>query len=185
MLDLDRQALARGVTAVSAGNHAIAVAYAAQLLGAEAKVVMPKSASPIRVARVRSYGGEVVLVDDVGQAFAKAEEIQKEEGRTFVHPYEGPLTHTTAGLEFPRRSRSRCRDHPHRRAGSGHGGGVKALHMQGLWRGAGRVTPCSVPRPDRRRQSSADFCRQPGRSHAAVQLRYVPAVCGRDRVDRR
>ena len=92
MLDLDRQALARGVTAVSAGNHAIAVAYAAQLLGAEAKVVMPKSASPIRVARVRSYGGEVVLVDDVGQAFAKAEEIQKEEGRTFVHPYEGPLT---------------------------------------------------------------------------------------------
>ncbi|MDI9546482.1 MAG: threonine/serine dehydratase [Chloroflexota bacterium] len=103
MLDLDRQALARGVTAVSAGNHAIAVAYAAQLLGAEAKVVMPKSASPIRVARVRSYGGEVVLVDDVGQAFAKAEEIQKEEGRTFVHPYEGPLTArgtATAGLEF-------------------------------------------------------------------------------------
>ena len=103
MLDLDRQALARGVTAVSAGNHAIAVAYAAQLLGAEAKVVMPKSASPIRVARVRSYGGEVVLVDDVGQAFAKAEEIQKEEGRTFVHPYEGPLTArgtATVGLEF-------------------------------------------------------------------------------------
>lgn len=103
MLDLDRRALARGVTAVSAGNHAIAVAYAAQLLGAEAKVVMPKSASPIRMARVRSYGGEVVLVDDVGQAFAKAEEIQKEEGRTFVHPYEGPLTArgtATAGLEF-------------------------------------------------------------------------------------
>ncbi len=51
MFDLDRAALARGVTAVSAGNHAIAVAYAAQLLGASAKVVMPKSASPIRVTR--------------------------------------------------------------------------------------------------------------------------------------
>ncbi len=88
MLDLDRQALARGVTAVSAGNHAIAVAYAAQLLGAEAKVVMPKSASPIGWRASVRMGGEVVLVDDVGQAFAKAEEIQKEEGRTFVHPYE-------------------------------------------------------------------------------------------------
>jgi threonine dehydratase len=103
MFDLERQALARGVTAVSAGNHAIAVAYAAQLLGAEAKVVMPKSASPIRVARARSYGAEVVLADDVGQAFAKVEEIQKEEGRTFVHPYEGPLTArgtATVGLEL-------------------------------------------------------------------------------------
>ncbi len=103
MFDLDRAALARGVTAVSAGNHAIAVAYAAQLLGASAKVVMPKSASPIRVTRARAYGAEVVLVDDVSQAFARVEQIRQEEGRTFVHPFEGPLTAlgtATVGLEF-------------------------------------------------------------------------------------
>lgn len=103
MFDLDHDALARGVTAVSAGNHAIAVAYAAHLLGTSAKVVMPKSASPIRVARSRSYGAEVVVVEDIGQAFAEVERIQKEEGRTFVHPFEGPLTAlgtATVGLEF-------------------------------------------------------------------------------------
>ena len=71
MLNLDRPALDKGVTAVSAGNHAIAVAYAARLLGATAKVVMPKTANPIRVSRCRSYGAEVILVDDVAQAFER------------------------------------------------------------------------------------------------------------------
>ena len=103
MLGLDPEALARGVTAVSAGNHAIAVAYAAKLLGTSAKVVMPKTASPIRVSRSREYGAEVVLVDDVGQAFDEVERIQREENRTFVHPFEGPQTvrgTATVGLEF-------------------------------------------------------------------------------------
>jgi len=103
MLDLDQNALAHGVTAVSAGNHAIAVAFAAELLGTTAKVVMPKTANPFRVARCRSYGAEVVLVDDVQQAFARVQQIQQEEGRVFVHPYEGPLTAlgtATVGLEF-------------------------------------------------------------------------------------
>lgn len=103
MLDLDAAALARGVTAVSAGNHAIAVAYAARLLGTSAKVVMPNSASPIRVARSEEAGAEVVLVEDVGKAFDEVERIQREEGRTFVHPFEGPLTvrgTATVGMEF-------------------------------------------------------------------------------------
>jgi len=103
MLDLDPEELQRGVTAVSAGNHAIAVAYAAQLLGTTAKVVMPKSANPFRVARCRAYGAMVELVDDVQQAFARVQQIQEEEGRIFVHPYEGPLTAlgtATVGLEF-------------------------------------------------------------------------------------
>lgn len=105
MLDLDRETLARGVTAVSAGNHAIAVAFAAQMLQTSAKVVMPKTASPIRVARCQSYGAEVVLVDDVQTAFAKVEQIREEEQRAFVHPFEGPLTAlgtATVGLEFCR-----------------------------------------------------------------------------------
>ncbi|MSP82799.1 MAG: pyridoxal-phosphate dependent enzyme, partial [Alphaproteobacteria bacterium] len=53
MLNLPKEVLARGVTAVSAGNHAIATAYAASILGTTAKVVMMKTANPIRVARCR------------------------------------------------------------------------------------------------------------------------------------
>jgi threonine dehydratase len=103
MLNLDQAALARGVTAVSAGNHAIAVAYAAQLLGATAKVVMPKTASPVRVANCQAYGAEVELVEDTHRAFERVREIEAEEGRTFVHPFEGPLTAlgtATLGLEL-------------------------------------------------------------------------------------
>lgn len=103
MLDLAPGELRQGVTAVSAGNHAIAVAYSAQLLGTTAKVVMPKTANPFRVARCRAYGAAVELVDDVQQAFARVQQIQEEEGRVFVHPYEGPLTAlgtATLGLEF-------------------------------------------------------------------------------------
>jgi threonine dehydratase len=92
MLNLPKDALARGVTAVSAGNHAIAVAYAAKTLGASAKVVMMKTANPFRVERCRSYGAEVVLAEDVHSAFDTVKRIEKEEGRSFVHPYEGELT---------------------------------------------------------------------------------------------
>ena len=107
MMALDPAALARGVTAVSAGNHAIAVAYAARILGTTAKVVMMKSANPFRVARCRGYGGEVVLAKDVHEAFALVKRIESEEGRTFVHPYEGPLTalgNATLGLELMRQA---------------------------------------------------------------------------------
>ncbi len=103
MLDLDRAHLQRGVTAVSAGNHAIAVAYAASLLDTSAKVVMPRTANPLRVERCRALGAEVVLADDVKLAFAHVTRIQEEEGRHFVHPFEGPLTALgtgTVALEF-------------------------------------------------------------------------------------
>jgi threonine dehydratase len=103
MLSLGSEALARGVTAVSAGNHAIAVAYAAGVLGTTAKVVMPKSASPFRVARCRELGAQVELVDDVHRAFERVAEIESAEGRSFVHPFEGPLTilgTATLGLEL-------------------------------------------------------------------------------------
>ncbi|HEV7500423.1 MAG TPA: pyridoxal-phosphate dependent enzyme, partial [Vicinamibacteria bacterium] len=103
MLELDREALGRGVTAVSAGNHAIAVAYAAQALGSTAKVVMPKTASPFRVAKCRERGAEVELVEDVHRAFERVKEVEAQEGRTFVHPFEGPRTAlgtATLGLEL-------------------------------------------------------------------------------------
>jgi len=105
MLALAPEVLARGVTAVSAGNHAMAVAYAARTLGTTAKVVMPKSANPARVEGSRAYGAEVVLVDDVHQAFDEVHRIEREEGRTFVHPFEGfrtALGTATVGFELSR-----------------------------------------------------------------------------------
>jgi threonine dehydratase len=103
MRTLDADALARGVTAISAGNHAMAVGYAAGVLGTSAKVVMPRNANPGRIAGCRRYGAEVVLVDDVHIGFAEVERIAKDEGRTFVHPFEGPgtaLGTATLGLEL-------------------------------------------------------------------------------------
>ena len=103
MLSLTPDALARGVTAVSAGNHAMAVAYAARSLGTTAKVVMPRTANAFRVSRCRQLGAEVILAEDVHQAFDRVRQIEAEEGRTFVHPFEGPQTFlgtATLGLEF-------------------------------------------------------------------------------------
>jgi threonine dehydratase len=107
MLNLPGDALARGVTAFSAGNHAIATAYAARILGTTAKVVMMRAASPARIARCRGLGAEVVLAEDVHAAFDTVRRIERDEGRTFVHPYEGPLTAlgtATLGLEIVRQS---------------------------------------------------------------------------------
>jgi threonine dehydratase len=105
MLALAPDQLRRGVTAVSAGNHAAAVAYAAQRLSTTAKVVMPQSADPARVALCRSYGAEVVLAPDVHEAFSLTRHIEVSEGRSFIHPFEGPLVSLgtgTLGLELLR-----------------------------------------------------------------------------------
>ena len=103
MLDLDAAALQRGVTGVSAGNHAISLGYCARILGTTAKVVMPKTANPFRVRVCKELGATVELVDNVHDAFARVKEIEATEGRTFVHPYEGPKTAlgtASVGLEF-------------------------------------------------------------------------------------
>ncbi len=106
-LALDEEARRRGVTAVSAGNHAIATAFAARAVGTSAKVVMPKTANPARVAACRAYGAEVVLAEDVYAAFEEVERIRKAEGRSFVHPFEGELTAlgtATVGYELARQA---------------------------------------------------------------------------------
>lgn len=103
MLDLDAAALQRGVTGVSAGNHAISLGYCARRLGTTAKVVMPKNANPYRVQVCRELGATVELVDNVHDAFARVKQIETSEGRTFVHPYEGPKTAlgtASVGMEF-------------------------------------------------------------------------------------
>lgn len=94
---------AAGVTAVSAGNHAVATAYAAQAVGASAKIVMISTANPVRIEACRMHGAELVLVDDVHEAFHVAERIRETEGRFLVHPFEGPAIATgtgTVGLEI-------------------------------------------------------------------------------------
>lgn len=100
---LPQEQLRSGVTAVSAGNHAIATAFAARVLGTTAKVVMTRSANPARIAACRAFGGDVVLADDVHDAFDVAERIRQDEGRYFVHPFEGvpvALGTGTLGLEI-------------------------------------------------------------------------------------
>ena len=89
MLSLSREQLKKGVTAVSAGNHAVAVAWAAHVMGASARVVIISPANPARVQAARSWGAKVDLIDNAEAAFRKALNIEKNEGRTLVHPFEG------------------------------------------------------------------------------------------------
>ena len=103
MLRLTPEQRKRGITAVSAGNHAIAAAYAAQSLGVHAKVVMISTANPFRVALCRAFGAELVLAPDAHAAFEQVAQIEKDEGRALIHPYEGLGTATgtaTLGLEL-------------------------------------------------------------------------------------
>ena len=103
MMALDAAALERGVTGVSAGNHAMAVGYAARELGTSAKVVMPRNANPARVAGCRALGAEVTLVEDAHRAFEEVRRIEAEEGRSFIHPFDGFWTAcgtATLGLEL-------------------------------------------------------------------------------------
>ncbi|MBX3702375.1 MAG: pyridoxal-phosphate dependent enzyme [Steroidobacteraceae bacterium] len=94
---------ARGVCAISAGNHAIAVAFAARAVGTSAKVVMKADSNPFRVEQCRRYGAEIELAADVHAGFRRVQEIAEAEGRTFIHPYEGLRVAAgtgTLGLEF-------------------------------------------------------------------------------------
>jgi len=107
MQALDEEARKRGVTAVSAGNHAMAVAYAARAMGSHAKVVMPSNANPARVAASKALGAEIEQLDDIAEAFARVEEIERTEGRKFLHPFEGEhmaIGSGMLGMEFLRQT---------------------------------------------------------------------------------
>jgi threonine dehydratase len=87
---------------VSGGNHAIAVARVAGTLGLDALVLMPKVTPRFNVDLATKYGARIELCDDAAEAFAKAEDYQRQ-GRLFVHPYDDPAIiagHGTLGLEF-------------------------------------------------------------------------------------
>src|SRR5674476_569991 len=89
LVSLSEPERARGVIAMSAGNHAQAVAYHAARLGIPATIVMPVTTPFVKVAATRSHGAEVVLDGEtVADAQARCEQIQAERGLTLVHPYD-------------------------------------------------------------------------------------------------
>ena len=94
----------RGVIAISAGNHAQAVAWGAAQQGLDALVVMYRSASETKIAATREYGAVVDLeAADPAEAFERLDELLDETGRTLVHPFDDPLTiagQGTVGLEI-------------------------------------------------------------------------------------
>lgn len=103
---LDAATRARGITAISAGNHALAAAWVARRVGTHAKIVMINKGNSFRADRCRAMGAELIPMDDATAGFELVERITAEEGRTFVHPFEGPFTSAgtaTVGLEL-------CRD---------------------------------------------------------------------------
>lgn len=82
---------ARGVIAMSAGNHAQAVARHAQLLGIKATIVMPRFTPSTKITRTAAWGAEVVQHgDDLAQAAAHAHHLAETRQLVFVHPYDDP-----------------------------------------------------------------------------------------------
>jgi len=91
MASLPAEALAKGVIAASAGNHAQGVALSAQKLNCRAVIVMPTTTPQIKIDAVKSRGAEVVLFgDSYSDAYTHSLELEKSEGLTFVHPYDDP-----------------------------------------------------------------------------------------------
>ncbi|HVV79352.1 MAG TPA: threonine ammonia-lyase [Pseudolabrys sp.] len=82
----------RGIVAMSAGNHAQAVAYHAARLGIPATIVMPVTTPAVKVAATRSHGAEVVLEgESVADAQVACERLMQERSLTLVHPYDDQL----------------------------------------------------------------------------------------------
>ncbi|MGD8320657.1 MAG: threonine/serine dehydratase [Gemmatimonadota bacterium] len=88
LLRLSEEERRRGVITISAGNHAQAVAWAAQTAGTSAVVVMPEHASRTKVEASLGYGAEVILHGDARAAFARAYELAEERDLCFVHPFD-------------------------------------------------------------------------------------------------
>jgi threonine dehydratase len=101
---LDDEHRSRGVVAASAGSHAQGVSYAAYRLGAPATVVMPRGVSDTTVGVCRAYGAEVLLEGDMyDDTLVLAHRIERDQGKTFIHPYADPLIvagQGTVGLEI-------------------------------------------------------------------------------------
>jgi threonine dehydratase len=91
LLQMDEATRARGVIAASAGNHAQAVAYHGARLGIPVTIVMPSPTPTIKVMQTEGHGATIVLHGEMfDEAYARARELEKERGLTFVHPFDDP-----------------------------------------------------------------------------------------------
>ncbi|WP_316859625.1 threonine ammonia-lyase [uncultured Cohaesibacter sp.] len=91
LLSLSDEERARGVIAMSAGNHAQAVALHATRLGIPSIIVMPQFTPFVKVAATKGFGAKVILEGEtVAEAGDAAEKLAEEQGLTFVHPYDDP-----------------------------------------------------------------------------------------------
>jgi threonine dehydratase len=104
VLSLDDEDAARGVATHSSGNHAAALAYAAQIRGVPAYVVMPRTAPPVKKAAVAGYGAEITECEPTLEARETTlEAVVARTGATFVHAYDNPMViagQGTASLEL-------------------------------------------------------------------------------------
>ena len=92
LMSLNADQRAKGVVAMSAGNHAQGVAYHAGRLGIPATIVMPEGTPFNKVKHTKNFGATVVLEGTtLSEATAMARQIEKDEGLTFIHPYDDPL----------------------------------------------------------------------------------------------
>lgn len=82
--------LARGLITVSAGNHALALTWAADQLGVPVTVVMPEGASELKINKTRRLGARVIIHGTIQEAVAHCYHLRDEQGLTLVHPYNDP-----------------------------------------------------------------------------------------------
>lgn len=104
LLAMTEEEKANGVVCSSSGNHAQGVAYAAQQLGIDAKIVMPVNCNPTKLEGVKRYGGTVILEGMLAsEREAKADQLRVSESRIKVHPYDNLYVRAgqgTIGIEI-------------------------------------------------------------------------------------
>lgn len=104
MKTLSPQELERGVIAMSAGNHAQAVAYHAKRLGTQATIVMPVNTPITKIMNTEKWGARVILEGTLlNESYEAAQKLAHENGYTFIHPYDDPdviAGQGTVGLEI-------------------------------------------------------------------------------------
>ena len=100
---LEAEQAKSGVATFSGGNHALAVSWASQHCGVSAKVIMPKTADPLRIRGCQDLSADVVLADDIAAAAALLDEVAIKEGRKILHPFNDvnmAFGAATCGAEF-------------------------------------------------------------------------------------
>jgi hypothetical protein len=104
MLSLTEDERQRGIVAVSGGNHAQGVAYAARRLGISAIICMPEATPANYLDATRGYGAELALTPCIATAFAEMDR-QRQLGRALVHPFDDPLIAAGQGTDCGRGDR--------------------------------------------------------------------------------